>query len=335
MKLCFGTFGTVLKRCTGHTDKELIGTMALIIDPFSRYAVDDKRGKAAISKLLNCKIDFVDTSDNPKKKKEVAEEFESKVISFFNSDGILRVVLALLDIIYNDSDIENHYEFTFAECFGTDKRSFLTQCGFVFSDFLASTLLYTIKRRGNMDELAHKAITNDYLDNLVKEYKDNIQKKPDFIKIIIFPTAQIIGIFEQAVKERRIDKFIYCDPTLKINADLIYEADHFVSTLNNVIDKLEYENDIHQSISLFIDLLYEYQSYLSKNMLPEFCPKFLLEGDVCPMRTTGNYVPKFREENINGAKTFERKTLDYRNRICLLYKEIIEKSNGDIAVTPK
>ena len=62
MKLCFGTFIKILDLCKCNiTQEELIAEIVKIVDdPNSRYIT----GKEALSKLKNCKIDYVFYSGN-------------------------------------------------------------------------------------------------------------------------------------------------------------------------------------------------------------------------------------------------------------------------------
>ncbi len=62
MKLCFGTFMKILDLCKYNITQENLITeiIRIIDDPKSRYIT----GKEAISKLKNCKIDYVFYSGN-------------------------------------------------------------------------------------------------------------------------------------------------------------------------------------------------------------------------------------------------------------------------------
>lgn len=125
MRFCFGTFGAVLNWGSVLTQKELVGNLAGIIDPQSRY-IDDG---PTVHKLMKCNIEFVDASyDKDKKTKEdVINGFEKKVIPYLHMDKLEGIVLALCDIIYRDKAIDISHKIAFKKIFGSDKQTLLEQ----------------------------------------------------------------------------------------------------------------------------------------------------------------------------------------------------------------
>jgi len=342
MRLCFGTFAAVLKWGSALTTKELVGKIAQIVDLRSRY-IDDS---PAIHKLMNCDIDFVDASyeKDRKTKADVISGFEKDVISYLHADKLERIVLALCDIIHKDKTIDVNHKTPFRGIFGVDKQALLKQNEYILSDFLASALLFIVREVDNkLGKDCVEMITEDYIEKVNERYQEEVGKNP-LARIIVFSSSQILNVFEQAIQECRIYKFIENDPTILLKESLLEESKRFVTIITNVVTQLSGKSELHQKVCSFTQILDEYHSYLGLNMRPlqgvndisipineddidtTLPVNKILSDAVRPIQptyyVTDIFVPLHRDENVKWEMEFHNSTVEYRRKIICLYQEI-------------
>lgn len=348
MRLCFGTFGTVLKCCSALTEKELVGKLVRIVDPLSRY-IDNG---PAIHRLMNCDIDFVVSSyyeQDKATKANVIKGFENEVLPYLHADKLERIVLALCDIIHKDKAIDINHKTPFRNFFSVDKQALLKQHEYILSDFLASALLFTVREvKNKVGKSCVKIITPDYIDKVNERYQDEVGKNP-IARIIVFPSSQILNVFKQAIRECRIDEFIENDPTVSLKESFLEESERFVKILTNVVTQLDGKSELHQKICNFTQILNEYLSYLGLNMRPLQGVKDtsipineddiditlpvnkILSDVIRPIQPTyyvkDIFVPLHRDENVKWAMAFHNSTIEYRRKIICSYQEICGVNN--------
>lgn len=342
MRFCFGTFATVLKWGSALTEKELVGKLARIVDSRSRY-IDNG---PAIHRLMNCDIDFVDASyeKDRKTKADVIRDFENEVMPNLHADKLEGIVLALCDIIHKDKAIDVNHKTTFRKIFGVDKQVLLKQNEYILSDFLTSVLLFTVREvKNRLGKDCVEMITQDYIEKVSERYQDEVGKNP-IARIIVFPTSQILHVFEQAIQECRIYEFIENDPTISLKESLLEEAERFVTSITKVATQLDDKSELFQKVCNFTRMLDEYHNYLGINMRPlqgindisipineddidtTLPVNKNLSDAVRPIQptyyVTDTFVPLHRDENVKWAMSFHNSTVEYRRKISCLYQEI-------------
>lgn len=334
MRLCFGTFATVLYHCRrgSITQAALVGTLARIVDPESRYiGVDRYKDKTQITgdrpaatKLINCKIDFVlsycediqsVTLDG------VVQSIKVEIAPLVDEDKKAAVILTLLRIIQDDESIDIDKQNSFAKYFGIEKSLLLQQEEFEFSEFLARTLFYTV--HGGIDNKVGgtcvKSITRDYIDNIFGNLKYEVQWDSSS-QIITLLFRRMFRIFDMAIKTFWIENLIQTDPTVFLNINLIYKCEDFLMHLRKDIGErfCSCENGtIFCKIREFAQLLDEYSVYLGRNMRSE-----LYSTSDSTNSRVDVFVPLYRDENAKQAMVFNNKTRDYRQQITSIYSEI-------------
>ena len=180
MKLCFGTFVTVLTCCKGKgkSKQTIIDALMKTIDPNNTYlsieantskeSVRDKVFKLRASRL-NLPSEFIEIADKINNH-DVISRLEDKIIHLFDEDKKIQTIQALLYIIKKDASINSDRVSSFTKYFEKSKGAILKDKEFVLSKFLASVLLYTIITTENN-------FTGDYKSN--KNYHKMIEDKID------------------------------------------------------------------------------------------------------------------------------------------------------------
>ncbi len=342
MRLCFGTFAAVLKWGAVLNQKELVGKLAQIVDSQSRY-IDNGPD---VHKLMNCNIKFVIASyeKDKKTKADVISGFEKDVIPYLRADKWVRIVLVLCDIIYKDKAIDVNHKIPFKEMFGIDKQALLKQNEYILSDFLASVLLFTVREVDNkLGKNCVGMITEDYIEKVNERYQEEVEKNP-LARIIVFPLAQMLNIFERAIQECHIYEFIENDPTISLKEGLLEEAECFVKIINNVVTQINGKSELYQKVFDFAQTLDDYHNYLSLNMRPlqrvndisisineddidtTLPVNKILSDAVRAIQPTyyvaDIFVPLHRDEDIKWEMDFYNSTIEYRRKIISLYQEI-------------
>ncbi len=325
MKLCFGTFASVLNCCRSNINQaNFIGKLAGILDPYSRYIEDPQ----AVSKLLNCIINFRFSDGavlSKEEQGEVYQKFIDNILPFLDKDKKPYIILTLLDIIRKDKSIETYKKDSFRYYFGFYKRELLEEGEFTFSKFVVDALLYTTCEDIDNQETPH------YPGGGIKEYVDKIWNlyqyrhlwNPDSELIELFPT-KIYQIFEYQMKKNEIQRFIEkVDPTVFLREKWIDLTAQFTDAIesNALIYDDQYSTlsgeEIILTIREFSECLDKYMEYLAKNMIT-FSARV--------------WYPTYRSENTKWAQAFKEETSYYRRNLGFLAGKIkaeIEKGKQE------
>jgi hypothetical protein len=143
MKLCFGSFATVLTLCKviSATNQQLCGTILLSVAP-PKY--DLREDPDVTSKLIrgerNLSPKNVATPAQSAKPHEVAGYFKRAVVPLLDENQLELVVLALKDIVANDESVQS--KTTIDKVGGATKESLASKTEFCFHEFLAGVFLY-------------------------------------------------------------------------------------------------------------------------------------------------------------------------------------------------
>lgn len=321
MRLCFGTFASVLNYCRWRISQaSFISKIINIIDPKSRYTGEKMAGDGpAITKLLSCKIDFVlsdgETMNMPEQS-IVATQLEKQVSPFIDEDMKGKVVIALLDIIRRDKCIDFEKKESFQKYLGLEKQQLLQQSEFVFSDFLAKILLYTIG--GNVSNRVGaqyvKIITADYINAIAKPYLNEFEWNSATHTVTLL-YIKIFHIFNEAMINNQIDNFICkIDPANMMNFSWIEKCEIFINdTRENIWIPFAWGTLgwTLQEIQKFAQALDDYTNYLGLNMRP-----IAEQPDIL--------VPIFRDELPQLAIQFSNTASNYRHQLISIYTELYE-----------
>lgn len=319
MRLCFGTFATVLIYCRKNISKSaLIARIVNTIDSQSRYKGENMTGDGpAINRLLSCEIDFVLSSREATKIPEqdtVVNNFTTDVIPYIHEDKKANIILTLLDIISRDKFIDFEKSVIFKKYFKKDKQDWLRKSDVELSKLLAEILLYTTC--GSVDNKVGKTyvktITTDYIDNITKSYKDEFLWDTSK-QILTLSSINMFNIFEDAIQANKIDAFIQnIDPTNQMNIENIESCENFLEYTKDNIWLPFGKSAISwtlRKIQQFAQTLDDYTNYLGPNMRPI-------------VERPDTLVPLHRDENPKWALEFEKETKNYRLQLISIYQEI-------------
>jgi len=362
MRLCFGTFVTVLKLCKQDKveNHHLIREIMRTIEPDNDYIGEYGNGKNDKAyRLANCTLDFMPDFVNLARKamrKEVAQRFEDNVICLLKRDKFAHAVLSLLDIIKKDKAIDREHSESFTKYFGTDKEALIKkQKDFVISEFFASSLLFAVV------EIEH-SVGKDFLAKINQRYVANQGKKEDGLRIWNLSEEGYVNIntemrerFVQAINRFGIPQFIYADPVGFISYNSIEKIEMFSKSIEENITRpyIQYrDSGIYRKISTLDQILNDYANYLSLNT--QSLSRIIktdsnsIDEDVdCIMNTeitstnffselkglmsdyqidedikSNTLAPLHRSENLMWIKAFEEKTYNYRLHIASLADSI-------------
>jgi hypothetical protein len=172
MRLCFGVFGAVLKNCLwdkGIHNKTLLKALMQTIDPDTEYLNTPDGEKASdstdkrVQRLFNGDMDFLPEfflMAVQADKREVALSFVNNVIPLISHSKKKSAVLALREIIRNDTSLDGDENFN--RIFGETKGVLLERSEFVLSTFLAGIFLYSVI-----------AVKNEVSKEYVKDISEN------------------------------------------------------------------------------------------------------------------------------------------------------------------
>lgn len=328
MRLCFGTFVTVLNHCRQNVlQAEFIARIARIVDPYNSCIVNKfEQAKIvadgpATTNLIKCKKPFAfsDREDASEPKLDVViKSFKTEVAPFIDEDKKAKVILVLLDIIQKDKCIDFDKKENFKKYFGVYKQHLLQQSEFVFSDFLGRILLYST--RGNVDNTVGQScvnsITSDYIDAIAEPYAYEYQWDTT-LQTLALSFVTIFNIFNQAILDYQIDTFVECiDPTNMMESEWLEKCENFLKHTESNIwipfgpSTVEKKGLVLQKVQQFAQTLVEYTGYLPLNMRP------------LDVNSVDRFVPLFRDENVKWALGFEKDTRNYRQQLISIYQEI-------------
>ena len=148
MKLCFGTYATVLVKCKNPvaTQKQLVGTMLLSVNSTYDIRTDDEAtsalvlGKKNLSDYIRLFIDEVTSAD-------IRAYFSDNVIPLLDLNKKGNIVLALRSITAEDTEITDDRVIEAVN--GLTKADVLTKSSIVFEDLLAGLFIYIVKNTVN------------------------------------------------------------------------------------------------------------------------------------------------------------------------------------------
>lgn len=170
MRLCFGTYCTVLSVCLtplGDTRK-LCEEMFKIVAPNHGVIARDVSHATASGKnnLPGDVLEAAADIDTPEKTKEVARQFNTKIIRYLERNKRKEIVLALQDIIKTD-DIGDDVVVDLVD--GLTKAQIVGLEEFILQDFLAGVFLYTCQTSNNKMEKYVKEITENYVHSFANQ----------------------------------------------------------------------------------------------------------------------------------------------------------------------
>lgn len=197
-RLCFGTFGRVLRECKKESvnDTTLIGELTRTIDPECEYAESDG---TAVSKLLSCtqglsngnarrvgqkrqtettdfsqgyltnRLSNVVAAAETIDRRVVAQNIADHFLCLLDEDRKDLIVPALFDIMASDTVIDTEKQKSFEKYVGQKKTRLLSARDIVLPELLAGILLYTVIAVPNKDgENCAKLIDRAYVDRFKK-----------------------------------------------------------------------------------------------------------------------------------------------------------------------
>jgi hypothetical protein len=198
MKLCFGSFMTVLKLCKPKsvTQKFLCGTVLLSVAPL--YDIRNEDG--TVHDLLICRsnlspdvTDKIPTADA----QETAGYFKKHVLPLLDANKMKSGILVLKDIIAKDNDIKP--DVVIDRVRGRTKADILKETSFVLEEFLTGLFLYTASVVNNSDG---KAFIGSIKAEYIKSFDDrsdeialvNTSSKPTSTALTVQEGAQVYAV---------------------------------------------------------------------------------------------------------------------------------------------
>lgn len=326
MKLCFGVFATILKHCSKKLNQErLVASLAKCVDTYSGYINENVRclsgatiegDKSAISKLVNCKKNFVFSESEVAQVLDldrIVKNLNTHIIPFIEDKGKIKFLLALIRVIQFDDSINVEEKEVFKNAFGVSKEQFLEHDEYVFSDIVAKTLLYTVNSDIENIKGADciKTITKEFVEREINgsiyEYEWNSDKSS--LKLFRY---KILKIFDDTIRRYNINEFVESvDPTSSIDlSDWIENGDGFIKdTKNQIWDRYDKRNPIVKEIQKFAKVLDDYLNYLSSSMRPEY-------------DNMSVSVPLYRDEDVKWSMNFEKTVKNFRLEAISVYNKI-------------
>lgn len=327
MKLCFGVFATILRHCLKKLNQEkLVARLAKCVDTYSGYIDESVRclsdatiegDKSAISKLVNCKKNFVFSESEVNQVLDfdmVIKNLNTHIIPFIEDKGKIKFILAIIRVIQLDGSIDLEEREVFKKAFGVSKEQFLEQGEYDFSDILGKTLLYTVD--SDIENIKGagciKVITKDFvekeLDFSIYDYEwDSDKSSLKLFRYIVF------NLFNEILLKYNINDFIEtADPTNCIDlSKWIENGDEFIEeTKNQIWNKYNQNSTIVKEAQTFAQVLNDYLNYLALNMRPA-------------NERTSISVPLYRDEDVKWGMNFEKTVMDFRLEMISVYKNIV------------
>ncbi len=239
-RLCFGTVAKVLKQCklSAVTDVQLVGSLTRTIDPSCEYGVSDG---TAVSRLLSCtqnlsngqtrrmgqraKTGFSDfesgwgtnrlsnvvLSGQKADKGDVIKAIAESVLPLLDEDRKALAALAILDIIRQDTVIDDEKHLSFEKHFGTSKKALLSQDQYILSELFAGVLLYTVVAVKN-------TAGKDCVNEIDKSYVDNFASLDNIYDFAAdFPDVAVRRRAWHPVDQSTVDESLIADYLAKAN----------------------------------------------------------------------------------------------------------------------
>lgn len=325
-KLCFGVFSKVLRICCSPkiAQKVFIPKIISTLDFNGDYW-----DESVLSRWATCERSInIYKNVQPPKQGILNQNFLKTIVPLLDEDKKVLAVLALLDIIREDEDLDSNTQEGFKKFFGATKNALLKQSEFVLHEFLAAAFLYVTVYDNN-------AKGADCLKSINEQYIDSFYAERDYIRLVSAPELQqehpqisvetnmntpntdnaskcILSIFNDAVKMFHIVDYMDSEPSVALPKILVEYVTNFLSTIKQsiIIGLIEYQEEAaYQKVKNFTNALASYQSYLAENLYPK-TDVFALTGT-----EDAQYIVDFK-------KTVD----DYKQKINSIYGEI---NNGN------
>lgn len=315
MKLCFGTFIKVLDLCKYNiTQEDLVAEIVRIVDnPNSRYITE----KDAISKLKNCKINYIFYSgnyDNIPSTEMIIQSIRKNVSPYIDEDKKATVMLMLLYIIQDESKKNTGKEEYFKQYFSSNRKQLLTQKDFLFPEFLGKVLLYTLYSGidNRIGGECVKVLTEDFLNKKISPYKEDYHWNSS-TETLTLSFREMFAIFDKALDDYSVREFIEkTDPINRIYDESVEDCEKFLNYIRDNIWVPFGKNSIGQMLQMvqsFAQILDDYITYLGTHMIP------LVDNPSI-------FVPIHRDENPKWATDFANTVYDYRKQLITVYDKI-------------
>lgn len=253
MRLCFGTFAKVLKLCKlpSVTDVQLVGTLTRTIDPTCEYKDSDG---TAVSRLLSCtqnlsngqmrrtgqraKTDHSDfesgcgtnrlsnvvLAGQKANRNDVIQKIAANVLPLIDEDRKALAVLAIIDIIRQDTVIDGDKRLSFEKYLDTTKKALLSQDKYILSELFTGVFLYTVVAVLNTEgkdcvavidkSYVNKFAQNDFLYDFATDFPDvSAEQQDNLATSREAVTADLIRDYLAKVsgKYNEIKTLLYCD----------------------------------------------------------------------------------------------------------------------------
>lgn len=340
MYLCFGTFAKILYYCQRQQQQDvLVARLARCVDPHSSYIENADRfkegweingDKAAVSKLLACKRNFVLQENKEANSQDVIENFRMGVVPLIDEAKRKNAIVALLNIIRMDDNIDGGNQWNFKRFFDVDKEQLFKKSEYYFYDFLGRVLLYVVY--GNVDnirgETCVKDITSNYIEILTNDYQYELEWSSENQKLSL-ECVKIANDFTLAISQYKIQCFLSnVDPSSLMDSKWLELCENFLEHIEKTIIKFD-DNKVRKSgftfqkTNEFSQELKRYTEFLCRATRPYYGKGTVyavpIQRDEIPIVLTG--FSKIAEEYR--YKSFSERTIEYRQGLIDIYKQII------------
>ena len=302
-RLCFGSYIKVLRLCksaTGKSQKNICGTVILSLNP---VGYDIRTDDTTTSDLVLCRanltqsvIDLASKVDTQADKNALCEYFKASVLRLIDSNKKSDVVLALKDIIANDTHIKP--DTIVDKIAGLSKAALSETDTFVFEDFIAGIFLYTATVVENTEgKYSVKTIDKDYMSQFIgRENEVKFVDKIDYSHLAkmsndntsavanepaVMPPENaaprklgqndLVELFENAIDKYGVAKFVDTDFTATpLFMVWVSDMDDFVNYLREVVlPKFRHisREKIYGYCVDFVNIISAYNGYLGTKMM--------------------------------------------------------------------
>lgn len=325
-KLCFGVFNRVLHMCCSPkiAQKAFVPKLISTLDLNGDYW-----DESVLSRWANCERSMKIYKDvQPPKQEILNRNFLKTIVPLLDEDKKILAVLALLDIIREDEDLDSNTREGFKKYFSATKNALLKQSEFVLHEFLAAALLYVTVYDNNLKGAACLELINE-------QYIDSFYTRRDAIHLVNAPKSQqeepqisvttstntlhtdstskhILSIFNDAVKKFHIVDYMNSNPSISLEASLPFYAENFCIAIkeNIIVGLIEHQKvRDYQKVMEFVFAFADYQAYLGEHL----------------HQTTDVFVQPHKEDRDYIAN-FENMVKKHKQKIDSLYGEI---NNGN------
>ncbi|MBE6844321.1 MAG: hypothetical protein E7508_01220 [Ruminococcus sp.] len=270
IRLCFGTFASLLNKCRSEEvhQFDFLGDLIWGIDQYSRYISE----APAVTRLLKCELNYTLTEAAIKEKPTndtLTNYIFEEVAPSIMEDKKKIVILTLIDIIRRDTSLSREKKELFKEYFFVDREQFLMESNFVFSDIVSKALLFTtfgnVKNKYNKGDVF--VISDEYINTVTAPYLNDV----DWDKgkqALTLTYIEIYNEFTHLIREYGIERFIlYDDPKNGLSGSVFDNYSKFRESISHKMVNIDYRRDIWKMIALYLSNLDDYINFLSFNMV--------------------------------------------------------------------